>query len=125
MDGDESIQQLAGMGLPMRHNTRSNGKQPADDNNGEKFRFTKDTEEYKLLEKVMRSGAAKASDRPSDIHSRYDAFKKININSFRAQYNTLKNILGLGTKAGKSFKLSFKSVYIPLLYYRDQEDSRR
>ena len=109
MDGDESISQLAGMGLPRGHATRSTGKANVVSEETP-FRFTKDTEEYKLLEKIMRSGAAKASDRPSDIHSRYDAFRKININSFRAQYNKLKNLLGIGTKAGKSFKLSFESV---------------
>ena len=125
-----SVRGIVGMGLPRGHGTRSSGKaHHVPEEKSSTFRFTKDTEEYKLLEQIFRSGAAKASDRPSDIYSRYEAFKKININSFRAQYNKLKNLLGIGTKAGKSSELPFESLYIRpsninlLLYCRYQTNA--
>lgn len=105
MDGDESLSHLAAMGLP-HQNTRATagGAVLVDDEAAGQqraFRFTKDTPEHRLLEKVFRSGAAEASDRPSDIHSRYEMFKKINPNSFRSQHNKLKSTLGIATKAGE------------------------
>lgn len=98
MDGDESLTQLASMGLPR---TRSGAKEPQTKKQAVNFRFTKDTDEYRLLEKILKSGTVKASDRPSDIHARYECFQKISVNSFRQQFNKLKNIMGLGTRAGE------------------------
>lgn len=68
--------------------------------------FTKDTNEYNLLEKIMVSGTVKASDCLSDIHARYDAFQKIGVNSFCQQLNKLKTLVRLGTRAGAYYNFN-------------------
>ena len=83
------------------HATRSHSSALLKANSAAPFRFTKDTDEYKLLEKIMRSGQIKPSDRPSDIKDRYEIFAKIGVNAFRSQFNKLKGIVGINTKSGK------------------------
>ena len=98
MDGDESLQQLSA--LTHHHGTRGTGPARIAET-PTPFRFTQDTEEYKLLKKLMKEGSVKPSDRPSDIKDRYEIFAKIPTNSFRSQFNKLKGLLGIATKTGK------------------------
>lgn len=69
------------------------------------FRFTQNTDEYKLLQKLMLTGQIQPSDRPSDIKDRYELFAKISVNSFRSQFNKLKGLCGVNTKTGKNSEL--------------------
>ena len=98
MDGDEGFSQLAAM-----NSRRVSSAGKAD----KAFRFTQDTQEYKLLKKLVETGKVKPSDRPSDIKDMYEIFAKITSNSFRSQFNKLKNQFGVNTKAGKEFVLYF------------------
>ena len=90
MDGDEGLSQLAAM----NHFGKAGGGGKAD----KPFRFTQETEEYKLLEKLVKAGKVKPSDRPSDIKDMYEIFAKIPANSFRSQFNKLKNLHGINTR---------------------------
>ena len=94
MDGDENFNMNY-------HGTRGNSGGGLE---AKAFRFTQDTAEYKLLKKLVESGKVKPSDRPSDIKDQYaESFGKIPSNSFRSQFNKLKNLYGVNTKAGKTF----------------------
>ena len=92
MEGDDNIAKLA---AAMR--TRSGIQHSTE---AKPFRFSQDTDEYKLLEKLCKQGAVKASDRPTDVKARYECFGKINSNSFRQQFNKLKSKYGIGTRNG-------------------------
>lgn len=98
MDGDEGLACLSAMS---HHGSRSSGAMiPA-----KAFRFAQDTDEFKLLKKLVEGGKVKPSDRPSDIKDQFDIFKKIPANSFRSQFNKLKNLHGINTKSGKQLAM--------------------
>ena len=106
MDGDEGLTQLAAM----NHHSRSSGG-GFGSNKADKtpFRFTQDTAEFKLLKKLVEGGKVKPSDRPSDIKDMYETFAKIPANSFRSQFNKLKNQFGVNTRTGKNSLLSSRA----------------
>ena len=65
------------------------------------FKFTQNTDEYKILKSMMESGDVKPSTRPQDIKAMREEFQKIKSDKFRAQFNKLKNTCGIGTRAGQ------------------------
>jgi len=65
------------------------------------FKFTQNTDEYKILKSMMEGGEVTASTRPQDVKCTREEFQKIKGDKFRAQFNKLKNLYGIGTREGK------------------------
>jgi len=70
----------------------------------QKFRFTKDTDEYKFLEKLFAGKEISPDDRPKDVHQRYANFAVVPLDAFRTRFNQFKAKYGVNLRESDDTK---------------------
>ncbi|CAB9507357.1 hypothetical protein SEMRO_302_G112320.1 [Seminavis robusta] len=65
---------------------------------GKKKTFSKNTEAYKILQKMFEDGLISPTDKPSDVRLSKTEFQEYSVTQFRSQFNKMKTLIGVTTK---------------------------